>query len=89
MPVDSDSLHAVLRLTLRLTREHEFALAFAELGGHKMLLSLTQASFFQGVVSLVTLILRHILEDGQTLRHTMEKVTAGGPGMRGGGAVLQ
>ena len=74
LPVDPDTLHATLRLTLRLTRDHYNAVYFAELGGPKLLLGLTQASAFQGFTSLVTLILRHVMEEENTLMHTMEKV---------------
>lgn len=74
LPVNSSTLHAVLRLLLRLTREHRYALLFAELGGTKLLLSLSQVSGFQGFTSLATLILRHVLEEPDTLRHTYEKV---------------
>ena len=74
LPVNANTLHAVLRLCLRLTREHEYALMFAELGGTRLLLSLTQTSGFQGFTSLASLILRHVLEEPATLRHTYEKV---------------
>ncbi len=74
IPVDPDALHAVLRLSLRLTRQHQFALQFAELGGPKLLLGLTQASAFHGFTSLATLLLRHILEEPNTLTQTLEKV---------------
>nr|XP_006822183.1 PREDICTED: E3 ubiquitin-protein ligase HUWE1-like [Saccoglossus kowalevskii] len=74
VPVDSETLHAVLRVTLRFTREHQNALLFAELDGPKMLLSLKQPSGFPGFTSLATLILRHVMEEPHTLRHTMEKV---------------
>ena len=74
LPVNANTLHAVLRLSLRLTREHVYALMFAELGGTRLLLSLTQASAFQGFASLVSLILRHVLEEPATLKHTYEKV---------------
>ena len=73
-PVDPDTLHAVMRLSLRLTRQHQFALMFADLKGPRLLLSLTQASSFQGFTSLATLILRHVLEEPRSLRHTLEKV---------------
>lgn len=72
--MDSDTLHAALRLTLRLTREHEFAVMFAEQGGPRLLLSLTQAHSFQGFLSLITLILRHVLEETSAIQHCMEKV---------------
>ena len=74
LPVDPDTLHALLRLVLRLTREHQYAMTFAELGGVKLLLGLTQVSTFQGFVSLVTLIIRHILEDSSTMKTTLQKV---------------
>ena len=47
---------------------------FAELNGIKLLLALTQASSFQGFSSLASLLVRHVLEDDLTLRHTMEKI---------------
>ena len=75
VPVEAETLHAALRLILRLTREHKYALQFAELGGPKLLLGLTQASAFQGFLSLVTLIFRHILEEPSSLRYCMEKVS--------------
>lgn len=74
VPVEAESLHAALRLTLRLTREHKYAVLFADLGGPRILLSLNQSSSFHGFVSLVTLIFRHILEEKDSLRYCMEKV---------------
>ncbi|KAK3600176.1 hypothetical protein CHS0354_039470 [Potamilus streckersoni] len=74
IPVESETLHAALRLVLRLTREHKYALLFAELGGPKLLLGLTQASAFQGFLSLATLLFRHVLEDPDSLRSCMEEV---------------
>ena len=73
--MEPDTLHAVLRLTLRLTRDNRYAMQFAEQGGAGLLLGLTQASAFQGFTSLATLIFRHVLEEPNTLRHTMEKVS--------------
>ena len=74
VPVDSDALNAVLRLSLRLTQDFDRAVEFCELGGVKMLLALTQASSFSGFTSLATLLIRHVMEDPATLRYTMEKV---------------
>ena len=74
VPVEAGTLHAALRLILRLTREHKYAVQFAEQGGPRLLLSLTQASAFQGFLALVTLIFRHILEEPASLRYCMEKV---------------
>ncbi|XP_071960908.1 E3 ubiquitin-protein ligase HUWE1-like isoform X2 [Antedon mediterranea] len=76
IPVEPDTLHAVLRLSLRLTRQHHYALQFAELGGAKMLLSLTQLSVFNGALSLITLMLRHIMEEPNVLKHTIDEVVS-------------
>ncbi|KAG8002696.1 E3 ubiquitin-protein ligase HUWE1 [Nibea albiflora] len=73
VPVDPDTLHATLRLCLRLTRNHHYAMMFAELKSTRMILGLTQSSGFNGFTPLVTLLFRHIIEDPATLRHTMEK----------------
>lgn len=75
IPVDPDTLHATLRLCLRLTRNHHYAMMFAELKSTRMILGLTQTSGFNGFTPLVTLLFRHIIEDPATLRHTMEKVS--------------
>ena len=74
LSVDADALNAILRLLLRLTQDFEQAVVFAQLGGVKMLLDLTQASSFSGFSSLATLLIRHVMEDPVTLRQTMEKV---------------
>jgi len=74
VPVEPDALNAIMRLSLRLTRDFELAAMFAELGGIKLLLGLTQMSSFTGFSSLASLLVRHVLEDGETLRHTLEKV---------------
>ena len=74
LPVDSDALNAVLRLCLRLTQDFVLASDFASFGGVKMLLKLNQVSGFSGFESLATLLIRHILEDPATLKHTIEKV---------------
>ncbi|GFW06194.1 e3 ubiquitin-protein ligase HUWE1 [Trichonephila clavipes] len=74
VPLDPDTLHAVMRLCLRLTRKHSNAVMFAILEGPKTLLSLTQPYAFIGFTSLTALLFRHILEDPNTLAHTMEKV---------------
>lgn len=74
IPVNPDTLHALMRLLLRLTREYQYAAQFATLGGTKYLLQLKQSSGFQGFTSLATLLFRHVLEEPNTLRHTLEKV---------------
>lgn len=74
LPIDSDTLHAVLRLCLRLTRDYSKACLFAEIGGVSALLNLSNASKFAGIVSLSTLIIRHAIEDENILNTTMEKI---------------
>lgn len=74
IPVDPETLHAVMRLVLRLTRNYEQAAIFEELGGVRSILNLTQVSGFTGFTSLASLIIRHVLEDPSTLRYTMERV---------------
>ena len=74
IPVDVEALQAVMRLILRITRDYEMAKKFAELGGVKSILKLTQQSEFTEFISLATLIIRHVFEDPATLRQTMEKV---------------
>ena len=72
--VDPDTLHALMRLCLRMTRVWENACLFASLGGVRTLLSLTEASGFWGFQNLAALLMRHVLEEPATLRYTMEKV---------------
>ena len=74
IPVDIEALQAVMRLILRITRDYEMAKTFAELGGIKSVLKLTQQSEFTEFISLSTLIIRHVFEDLITLKQTMEKV---------------
>ena len=50
LPVDAYALNAILRLLLRLTRTFDYAVIFAQMGGVKMLLDLTQASSFSGII---------------------------------------
>lgn len=72
--VEPESLHAVMRLCLRLTRSHEMATLFAEQGGVRAILQLTHNDAFSGFISLASLIIRHVLEESSMLRQTMEKV---------------
>ena len=74
LPLDPDTLHAAMRLVLRVTRHHQYAVKFVAEGGAKRLLSLNASSNFQGFLNLATLIFRHILEEPVSLRYCMEKV---------------
>lgn len=75
IPVECDTLHAILRLCLRCTRSHKMAELFVSYGGVDALLALMQESAFTGFTSICTLLFRHILEDEATLRYAMEKVS--------------
>lgn len=74
IPVDRDALHALLKVCLRLSRDYKNAQIFAKEGGVKLLLDMTQASNFIGSITLSTLLIRHTLEEPQTLALAMEKV---------------
>ncbi|XP_045828254.1 E3 ubiquitin-protein ligase UPL1-like isoform X1 [Trifolium pratense] len=68
----SDTMHAVLLLCSNLTRTHSVALAFLDASGLSLLLSLPTSSLFSGYDNVAASIVRHILEDPQTLRQAME-----------------
>ena len=72
--LDPDTLHANLRLCLRLSRQSELSAVFYKEGGLQTLLSLTQKSSFKGFTSLASLLFRHCLEDPRLLRQSMESV---------------
>lgn len=72
--VDPNTLHACLRLTLRLTRDLKYSNIFVEMNGPKLLLALPTETSFQGFLSLATLILRHTIEDERALTYAMEKI---------------
>lgn len=63
-----------MRLTLRLTRDFKMASIFSEEGGPRALLKLTEKSSFPGAIPLATLLLRHIVEDINTLQQILETV---------------
>ena len=69
-----NTLQAALKLCLRLTQEHKYAVQFVEQGGARALLVLTQDSAVAGFSKLATLLLRHVFEDEENLKYTMEKV---------------
>ncbi|KEH31409.1 E3 ubiquitin-protein ligase UPL1-like protein [Medicago truncatula] len=65
-------MQAVLQLCARLTKTHALALKFLENGGLAALFSLPRKSFFPGYDTVVSAIVRHLLEDPQTLQSAME-----------------
>lgn len=68
----SDTMHAILQLCATLSKVHVAAISFLESGGLHALLSLPTKSLFSGFNSLVSTIIRHILEDPHTLQQAME-----------------
>ncbi|XP_010520834.1 PREDICTED: E3 ubiquitin-protein ligase UPL2-like [Tarenaya hassleriana] len=68
----SETMHAVLQLCSTLTRTHSMAVYFLDFGGVRSLLSLPSNSLFPGYDCVAASIIRHVLEDPQTLQQVME-----------------
>lgn len=68
----SETIHAVLQLCSTLTRTHSVAVSFLDAGGLSLLLSLPTTSLFPGYDNVAATIIRHVLEDPQTLQQAME-----------------
>lgn len=74
--MDRDSLHALMKLCVRLTTKYENAEVFAREGGIKLLLEMKQTCGYIGFSTLANLLIRHTLEEPKTLAMAMEKVIA-------------
>ncbi|KAK4767786.1 hypothetical protein SAY87_002927 [Trapa incisa] len=70
--VPSLMMQAALQICARLTKTHALALQFLENGGLATLFSLSNACFFPGYDMVTSAIIRHLLEDPQTLQTAME-----------------
>lgn len=70
--VPSSVMQAVLQLCARLTKSHALAMQFLESGGMAALFSLPRNCFFPGYDTVASAIIRHLLEDPQTLQTAME-----------------
>ncbi|KAH6778608.1 LOW protein: E3 ubiquitin ligase-like protein [Perilla frutescens var. frutescens] len=82
-------MQAVLQLCARLTKSHALAVQFLESGGMVALFSLPRSCFFPGYDTLASAIVRHLLEDPQTLQTAMElEIRQTLSGSRHGGRVL-
>ncbi|XVE60630.1 hypothetical protein DITRI_Ditri05aG0143100 [Diplodiscus trichospermus] len=68
----SETMHAVLQLCSTLTRTHSIAVCFLDGGGISSLLSLPTDCLFPGFDNVAATIIRHVLEDPQTLQLAME-----------------
>ncbi|KRT79553.1 hypothetical protein AMK59_7881 [Oryctes borbonicus] len=75
--IDKDTLHAIMRLTLKLTQDFEVAKVFVREGGVTCLLQLKESMSFIGFRTLATLLIRHTFEGPSTLAYAMEKVIRG------------
>lgn len=60
--LDGDTLQAIMRLVLRLTRSPQLAFLFDSLGGLRHLLAVRASSGFTGFTATATLIIRHIVD---------------------------
>ncbi|KAK9673731.1 hypothetical protein RND81_12G185600 [Saponaria officinalis] len=65
-------MQAVLQICARLTKTHALALQYLESGGMTALFNLPRGCFFPGYDTLASAIIRHLLEDQQTLQTAME-----------------
>ncbi|KAJ3671897.1 hypothetical protein LUZ60_007976 [Juncus effusus] len=70
--VPSDTMHVVLQLCATLTKSHQMAVTFLDSGGFHALLNLPTRCLFPGFNSIAAMIIRHILEDPNTLQQAME-----------------
>lgn len=75
--IDKDTLHAIMRLCLRLTQDFENAKTFVHEGGVQCLIQLKENFSFNGFRTLSTLLIRHTMEGPSTLAYAMEKVIRG------------
>ena len=65
--LDADLLEGTLRLTHQLTRDYNAATQFADQGGLLALLKTRQASMSKTTTMLISLVVRHIVENNETL----------------------
>ncbi|KAI3942446.1 hypothetical protein MKW98_013098 [Papaver atlanticum] len=72
LQLPSETMHVILQLCATLTRTHAVAVCFLDEGGLPSLLSLPTCSLFSGFDNIAATIVRHILEDPQTLQQAME-----------------
>ncbi|KAH0920548.1 hypothetical protein HID58_020566 [Brassica napus] len=65
-------MQAVLQLCARLTKTHALAIQFLENGALSSLFNLPKKCFFPGYDTVASVIVRHLVEDPQTLQIAME-----------------
>lgn len=74
--VNASTLNAIMRLLLRFTRDYNMAQCFAQRDGVQHLLNLTEASSFPGALPLASLLLRHIVEDTETMTNAVNRAVS-------------
>jgi Ubiquitin binding region/UBA/TS-N domain len=70
--VPAVAMQASLQLCARLTKTYSLSTLFLETGGLSSLFNLPSGSIFPGFDSVVSVIVRHVIEDTQTLQSAME-----------------
>ena len=74
--LDRDTLHAIMRVVVRLTKDYKMAEVFARFGGIDVLLNMKQSSGYIGFTTLATLLIRHVIEEPKTLSLAIQNVLA-------------
>ncbi|XP_028140389.1 E3 ubiquitin-protein ligase HUWE1 isoform X3 [Diabrotica virgifera virgifera] len=74
LPVEKNLLHSILQICVRYTRDFALATLFVKEGGVKCLLKMRQITDFGGFGILATILIRHALEEPNTLKYAIEKV---------------
>lgn len=74
--IDRDTLHAIMRVVVRLTKNYSLAEVFARFGGIDVLLNMKQNSGYIGFTTLATLLIRHVIEEPKTLSLAIQNVLA-------------
>lgn len=74
--LDRDTLHAIMRVLVRLTKNYNLAEVFARFGGIDVLLNMKQNSGYIGFTTLATLLIRHVIEEPKTLSLAIQNVLA-------------
>ena len=74
--LDRDTLHAIMRVVVRLTKNYNMAEVFARFGGIDVLLNMKHNSGYIGFTTLATLLIRHVIEEPKTLSLAIQNVLA-------------
>ncbi|XP_059469591.1 E3 ubiquitin-protein ligase HUWE1 isoform X4 [Neocloeon triangulifer] len=74
VPVCPDALQSMMKVLVRITRNYKCAQIFFENGGIWKLLMLKNLHHFLGAINLITIVIRHTVEEPKVLKLAMEKV---------------